>query len=459
MSADAQFTNPNNKQNSPAVSKEKSSSSSSSSSNGRSKDSYNLISLEESLKKSLHQDAQAARERYWKKTLEEIRSIGMTNTKKKLETTQPKEESSSPLPSNPMEPLKLNDRWKLLSIATDKGVKVNEDDTNIPKPPERYNGALSWERLLQEWSEDIQEYLDKIEASGNRKGYPMSTWGMFKEENQKGQQEKQQKKDTKDASTSIRLISDPTNAKIIAAESQKDTTSSSNSKAPRPIPAPRKSGEAVLPHTDVSDRSKRVWIVTTASLPWMTGTAVNPLLRAAYMCEGRNDAGGSVTLMLPWLERKEDQIAVYGPDKTFDSQAQQEDYIRDWLLNSAKMPDASNELNIRWYTAWNNKVENSIYSMGDIVADISEEEVDIIVLEEPEHLNWYRAPGESWTKKFKHVVGIIHTNYFVYAQDQPGALVRVSYALMGHMGCSGVTMSQIFHRLICAFVVSRRPQL
>jgi hypothetical protein len=37
----------------------------------------------------------------------------------------------------------------------------------------------------------------------------------------------------------------------------------------------------------------------------------------------------------------------------------------------------------------------------------------------------YRAPGESWTKKFKHVVGILHTNYFQYVLDQPAALIRV----------------------------------
>ena len=38
----------------------------------------------------------------------------------------------------------------------------------------------------------------------------------------------------------------------------------------------------------------------------------------------------------------------------------------------------------------------------------------------------------SWTKKFKHVVGIVHTNYFVYATEQPAALIRVSIKNMNH---------------------------
>jgi digalactosyldiacylglycerol synthase len=88
------------------------------------------------------------------------------------------------------------------------------------------------------------------------------------------------------------------------------------------------------------------------------------------------------------------------------------------------MKQASIDLNIKWYTAWQEVAENSLYSMGDIIGLISPDECDICVLEEPEHLNWYRAPGENWTSKFKHVVGIVHTNYFVYAQEQPAAFIR-----------------------------------
>jgi len=40
---------------------------------------------------------------------------------------------------------------------------------------------------------------------------------------------------------------------------------------------------AVTPASDLSSGPRHVTIVTTAALPWMTGTAVNPLLRAGQL--------------------------------------------------------------------------------------------------------------------------------------------------------------------------------
>lgn len=347
----------------------------------RAKEPYKPMDLKDSVKKTWHKDAQAAREKYWRKTLDEIRNLAVTF---------PQQDKSNGDTKNSF------NKWKKFSSG-----KYSQSK------PARFDGFFTWERLLQQWSDDVQDYLDKIETE-SKEQYSMSTFGVPNTETE-----------------------DPIAASPPSPVSDEvKTEGSATKKVPRPVPAPRKPGEEVLSHTDISDKSKRVWVITTAALPWMTGTAVNPLLRAAYLCKGRKEGGGSVTLMLPWLERTEDQERVYGSDKTFDTPADQEAYIRNWLKNSAKMPDSSEELNIEWYTAWQNRAENSVYSMGDIIATISEDDVDIMVLEEPEHLNWYRAPGESWTQKFKHVVGIMHTNYFVYAQDQPGALVRVSWCFL-----------------------------
>ena len=115
-----------------------------------------------------------------------------------------------------------------------------------------------------------------------------------------------------------------------------------------------------------------------------------------------------------------------------------------WQSDVANLPEASIELNIQWYTAWQEVAENSLYSMGGLIERIPSDRCDICVLEEPEHLNWYHAPGENWTSKFKLVVGIVHTNYFVYAQEQPAAFIRAPGM---QMLCSWMCRAHC-HRLI-----------
>lgn len=166
---------------------------------------------------------------------------------------------------------------------------------------------------------------------------------------------------------------------------------------------------------DLSDNQRHVAIVTTASLPWMTGTSVNPLFRAAYLSQSLKQ---KVTLLIPWLCRS-DQEQVYPNNLTFLSPEEQEVYIRNWLEERIGFEA---EFKISFYPAKFSKERRSIMAAGDASKYIPARDADIAILEEPEHLNWYHH-GKCWTKKFNHVVGIVHTNYLEYIKrEKNGAL-------------------------------------
>ncbi|CAA0837815.1 Digalactosyldiacylglycerol synthase 1-chloroplastic [Striga hermonthica] len=165
----------------------------------------------------------------------------------------------------------------------------------------------------------------------------------------------------------------------------------------------------------MSERKRHVAIVTTASLPWMTGTAVNPLFRAAYLA---NSAKQNVTLLVPWLCRS-DQELVYPNNVTFSSPEEQESYIRSWLEERIGFKA---DFKISFYPGKFSKARRSIIPAGDTSQFISSKDADIAILEEPEHLNWYHH-GKRWTDKFNHVVGVVHTNYLEYIKrEKNGAL-------------------------------------
>ncbi|KAJ1457433.1 hypothetical protein M885DRAFT_514973 [Pelagophyceae sp. CCMP2097] len=192
------------------------------------------------------------------------------------------------------------------------------------------------------------------------------------------------------------------------------------------------------------DLQRNILIMTTASVPWLTGTAINPLLRAAYLARQRDD--GAVTLFVPWVDAAT-QLALKFPT-TFATRGDQAAYVTRWLEETAEMPDAARKLRVAFYDAHYHAVQGSIYSMGETVElldgsgkferythegilDGQMWHPDVVVLEEPEHLNWYAyrdGDRSSWRGQFPHVVGVVHTNYVRYAATE-----RVCGGIVGEM--------------------------
>ncbi|KAG0622842.1 hypothetical protein M758_3G127900 [Ceratodon purpureus] len=171
------------------------------------------------------------------------------------------------------------------------------------------------------------------------------------------------------------------------------------------------------------DLRRNIAIVTTASLPWMTGTAVNPLFRAAYLARSGEQ---NVTLLVPWL-CKNDQVHVYPNQMTFESPAEQEIFVRKWVEDRVGFKC---DFKIAFYPGKFSTEKRSILAAGDISQFIPDQEADVAVLEEPEHLTWYYH-GRRWTDKFQHVVGVVHTNYLEYVKREKNG--RLQAFLLRHV--------------------------
>ena len=177
-------------------------------------------------------------------------------------------------------------------------------------------------------------------------------------------------------------------------------------------------------------------VVTTAALPWMTGTSINPLLRAAHLAR----AGYDVALYVPWLASPADQERLFPAGLRFERPAQQEVYMRWWLENRANVADVEG-LKIRWFAAEYKEFIGCVLQRdGDIIEQIPEAERDVVILEEPEHINWYHH-GPRWTDAFNHVVGVAHTNY-------------LQYCLLNAAGWSSAELKATFTELMNNVVVA-----
>mmetsp|Transcript_22471 Transcript_22471/g.32178 ORF Transcript_22471/g.32178 Transcript_22471/m.32178 type:complete len:811 (-) Transcript_22471:2321-4753(-) len=183
--------------------------------------------------------------------------------------------------------------------------------------------------------------------------------------------------------------------------------------------------DAITTQSDLTLPNRHIHVVTTAALPWMTGTALNPLLRAAYLCKmtkeiNSNSTQQYVTLVIPWLELEQDRKELYPSSDVFHSPQDQENFIRNWMRQQdgiREEADPDTGIRILFYPARYHTGLRSIFAMGDICSLVlpeGEEQGDVAILEEAEHLSWYRAPGDGWTKKFKFVIGVMHTNYKEY---------------------------------------------
>ncbi|MDQ5920960.1 MAG: digalactosyldiacylglycerol synthase [Pseudomonadota bacterium] len=144
---------------------------------------------------------------------------------------------------------------------------------------------------------------------------------------------------------------------------------------------------------------KKISIVTTACVPWLTGTSINPLYRAIALSE----LGFIVTLYVPYV-KKSDQPNIFNHIFTV---SEQKKYLETHFLKKSGIKE------VCFYPAKCHLYDGKPSLFPDIRIDKLMNHTDIIILEEPEHLLWLN-PLQNFKSKANKVIGIIHTNYLSY---------------------------------------------
>lgn len=112
-------------------------------------------------------------------------------------------------------------------------------------------------------------------------------------------------------------------------------------------------------HFIINNTSLDIVIVTTAAPPWLTGTAVNPALRAAYLAL----KGHRVTLLVPFLAPDE-QHFIFAPGVSFASAEQQKRHVQRFL--DERTGRRVKGVDVVFYPGRYDKLFCSIIPVGDL---------------------------------------------------------------------------------------------
>ncbi len=148
---------------------------------------------------------------------------------------------------------------------------------------------------------------------------------------------------------------------------------------------------------------KTINIITTAALPWRTGTAILPLMQAYHLAKKKIE----VVLYVPWIPLTQ-QKKLFDSDYIFDTPEEQEIHIRAFLPT----PDCAT-LQILFYPGHYLLKAGSIFPVRSLAQIITP--CDWLILEEPEHLNWLH-PFNRYRIQASRVTGILLTNYDYYVR-------------------------------------------